>query len=89
MTHNVTEDTSGPVKRVPCEVYSRVVGYLRPVQDWNEGKQQEFADRRVYALRESVPGGFDLEASASSSDAGGAGPGDWVAQEHACPAAES
>ncbi|OAM89736.1 ribonucleoside triphosphate reductase [Termitidicoccus mucosus] len=32
----------------PSEVYSRVVGYLRPVQQWNEGKQAEFARRRVY-----------------------------------------
>ena len=31
-----------------CEVYSRVVGYLRPVQGWNTGKQQEFKDRNVY-----------------------------------------
>ena len=31
-----------------CEVYSRVVGYLRPVGQWNEGKQAEFDDRRVY-----------------------------------------
>jgi hypothetical protein len=33
-----------------CEVYSRVVGYLRPVAQWNEGKQSEFADRKVYRL---------------------------------------
>ncbi|MEM3618256.1 MAG: anaerobic ribonucleoside-triphosphate reductase, partial [Candidatus Bathyarchaeia archaeon] len=31
-----------------CEVYSRVVGYLRPVDQWNEGKQAEFAMRRTY-----------------------------------------
>lgn len=31
-----------------CEVYSRVVGYLRPVQQWNEGKQQEYKDRKEY-----------------------------------------
>jgi len=36
----------------PCEVYSRVVGYLRPVQQWNRGKQQEFALRRVYSFQE-------------------------------------
>ena len=36
-------------KRVPCEVYSRVVGYIRPVSQWNEGKQEEFADRHVYS----------------------------------------
>lgn len=37
------------VKRVvPCEVYSRIVGYLRPVRDWNVAKKQEFEDRQVY-----------------------------------------
>jgi len=29
------------VKVVPCEIYSRVVGYFRPIQNWNNGKQQE------------------------------------------------
>ncbi len=32
----------------PCEVYSRVVGYLRPVQQWNLGKKEEFKDRKEY-----------------------------------------
>jgi ribonucleoside-triphosphate reductase len=32
------------------EVYSRVVGYLRPVKQWNEGKQAEFTRRRVFRL---------------------------------------
>ncbi len=31
-----------------CEVYSRVVGYLRPVKQWNKGKKQEFKERRTY-----------------------------------------
>ena len=34
------------VKGTQCEVYSRVVGYLRPVQGWNKGKKEEFALRR-------------------------------------------
>ena len=34
----------------PCEVYSRIVGYLRPVGQWNLGKQQEFKDRKEYAV---------------------------------------
>ncbi len=38
-------------KRTKCEVYSRVVGYLRPVNQWNRGKQQEFADRKVFNLK--------------------------------------
>ncbi len=32
----------------PCEVYSRIVGYLRPVSQWNDGKQQEFAERKEF-----------------------------------------
>ena len=32
-------------KRTKCEVYSRVVGYLRPIAQWNRGKQSEWADR--------------------------------------------
>ena len=36
------------VLKVPCEVYSRVVGYLRPVQDWHAGKRQEFKDRVTF-----------------------------------------
>ena len=39
-------------KRTKCEVYSRVVGYLRPVNQWNLGKQQEFSDRKVFAMKE-------------------------------------
>ena len=37
----------------PCEVYSRVVGYLRPVSQWNEAKQQEFKDRKVFKIKQS------------------------------------
>jgi len=36
------------------EVYSRVVGYLRPVKQWNDGKQAEFFMRKTYALSEST-----------------------------------
>lgn len=49
---NVKHDDHDEV-RVPCEVYSRIVGYLRPVQAWNEGKQSEFADRKTYQVPES------------------------------------
>ena len=31
-----------------CEVYSRVVGYIRPVQQWNKGKKKEFKDRKEF-----------------------------------------
>lgn len=34
--------------RTKCEVWSRVVGYLRPVEQWNDGKQQEFNERETF-----------------------------------------
>ena len=35
--------------KTKCEVYSRVVGYIRPVEQWNDGKQAEFKDRKLFA----------------------------------------
>jgi ribonucleoside-triphosphate reductase len=35
------------------EVYSRVTGYLRPVQNFNEGKKEEFSERKKFVIRES------------------------------------
>ena len=32
------------------EVYSRVVGFYKPVQQWNNGKQEEFRERKVYKI---------------------------------------
>ncbi|MDO8524367.1 MAG: ribonucleoside triphosphate reductase [bacterium] len=34
----------------PCEVYSRVVGYIRPVQQWHKGKAQEFKERKTFVV---------------------------------------
>ncbi len=34
----------------PCEVYSRIVGYIRPVQQWHESKQEEFKDRKEFKV---------------------------------------
>ncbi|HBR15702.1 MAG TPA: ribonucleoside triphosphate reductase [Candidatus Omnitrophica bacterium] len=39
-----------------CEVYSRVVGYLRPVQQWNKGKKEEFVQRKTYKLEKTCCG---------------------------------
>ena len=38
----------------PCEVYSRITGYYRPVQNWNDGKLQEYANRKEYNIEASV-----------------------------------
>lgn len=36
--------------KTKCEVYSRVVGYIRPVSNWNDSKQAEFNDRVKFDL---------------------------------------
>lgn len=38
------KDVHGP----KCEVFSRVVGYLRPVQNWNKGKKEEYFQRKMF-----------------------------------------
>lgn len=35
--------------RTKCEVWSRVVGYLRPTTRWNNGKLAEFKDRKLFS----------------------------------------
>ena len=35
-----------------CEVYSRIVGYLRPVKQWNDGKKREYEERKEYNIAE-------------------------------------
>lgn len=41
-------ENSKELRRQPCEVYSRVVGYIRPVDQWNAGKQSEYSDRLTF-----------------------------------------
>jgi ribonucleoside-triphosphate reductase len=40
-----------PTCEQPTEVYSRIVGYLRPINQWNEGKAEEFKLRKTYKLQ--------------------------------------
>ena len=35
--------------RTRCEIWTRVMGYFRPVSQFNTGKKQEYADRKVYS----------------------------------------
>ncbi len=47
------------------EVYSRITGYYRPVQHWNDGKAQEFKDRKTY---ETTKSGFEGKTVTSKAD---------------------
>ena len=42
------------IKKVECLIYSRIVGYLRPIQNWNKGKQQEEKERKTYSWQKAV-----------------------------------
>ena len=61
-TYSICKDhgyISGEVYECPIcgsktEVYSRITGYYRPVQNWNDGKSKEFKDRKVYDIANSV-----------------------------------
>lgn len=41
---------------VKCQIYSRVVGYFRPVSEWNKGKKEEFKDRKVFKISNQPKG---------------------------------
>ena len=43
-----------PICGAKAEVYSRITGYYRPVQNWNDGKAQEYKERRLYDVGSSV-----------------------------------
>ena len=45
-TKEKLKDVHGP----QCEVFSRVVGYMRPVQAWNKGKKEEYFMRKMYNI---------------------------------------
>ncbi len=47
------EQSVCPICGQRTEVYSRITGYYRPVQNWNDGKAQEFQDRKVYQIGRS------------------------------------
>jgi len=48
------EESICPICGAPTEVYSRITGYYRPVQNWNDGKLQEYANRKEYDIANSV-----------------------------------
>ena len=38
--------------RTKCEVYSRIIGYIRPIQQWNKGKVSEWNNRKMFVVNE-------------------------------------
>ncbi len=56
------EQYTCPICGNKTEVYSRITGYYRPVQNWNDGKAQEFKERKVYDINKANIGSFVKEA---------------------------
>ena len=58
-----------PICGAKAEVYSRITGYYRPVQNWNDGKSQEFKDRLVYNAASSMAKkGADISVDVASAE---------------------
>ena len=53
------EHQSCPTCSTECEVYSRVVGYMRPVKQWNDGKQAEYSIRKTFDMAAPLVEGMD------------------------------
>ena len=69
------------------EVYSRITGYYRPVQNWNDGKSQEYKDRKVYDVANSklTHGAPELESTAVAEDEATTADGTYLFTTASCP----
>ena len=56
------EQFTCPICGRKTEVYSRITGYYRPVQNWNDGKSQEYKDRKTYRTGTAADGVFAATA---------------------------
>ena len=70
-----------------AEVYSRITGYYRPVKNWNDGKTQEFADRKEYNIAKSVltHSGPKTEAAAAANTGAALADGVYLFATATCP----
>lgn len=74
------EEYECPECGAKTEVYSRITGYYRPVQNWNDGKAQEYQNRKVYNISDRIPktaegqaGSASVSTAALDSDEGAGG----------------
>ncbi|MCL2864705.1 MAG: ribonucleoside triphosphate reductase [Lachnospiraceae bacterium] len=61
------EELVCPTCQEETEVYSRITGYYRPVKNWNDGKSQEYKERKVYNVAGAKEEGHNLEAYGSKT----------------------
>jgi ribonucleoside-triphosphate reductase len=71
-----------------AEVYSRITGYYRPVQNWNEGKAQEYKNRKIYDMeqsREMSVKSFEPDQTDSTQDFSKMADGYYLFTTKTCP----
>ncbi|MBQ3848148.1 MAG: ribonucleoside triphosphate reductase, partial [Clostridia bacterium] len=83
----VGEHFTCPVCGEPAEVYSRITGYYRPVQNWNDGKTQEFKDRKLYKIDADIIGAPAASAPEAPKAVKAKAPKEVPAAEQAAPEA--
>ncbi len=54
MTDEKEEITLNDDERQPCEIWTRVMGYFRPVADFNKGKKSEFKERVYFSQKKAA-----------------------------------
>ena len=59
---SVGEQYTCPICGKATEVYSRITGYYRPLKNWNDGKAEEFKERKTYKVGEPMTGKIDVRA---------------------------
>ncbi|MBP5593215.1 MAG: ribonucleoside triphosphate reductase [Clostridia bacterium] len=69
----------------PTEVYSRITGYYRPVQNWNDGKTAEFHERKTYDIDRSVLKAKNTSSVVASSTIGSVPEGLMLFTTKTCP----
>lgn len=56
-TNKRKEKNMNPQQRTPCETFSRSMGYIRPVKNFNIGKYAEFCERKTFTEANSLTAG--------------------------------
>ena len=55
------ENGNGALCGKETEVFSRIVGYFRPIKNWNEGKREEYGNRMVFSEKKAAGKHFEAE----------------------------
>lgn len=51
---NIIESLQYKTQRVKCEIWTRAMGYCRPVSNFNKGKQSEFKERKYFTEEKAI-----------------------------------